>query len=138
MAFAVYPSTLPVPEIAVTGNLGLPLNISGLNEIGAFSSSRSRTRASYTASSILKLDSDQVETFLTWHRVTMNDGIKKFTADWIELLGIKGYVGRITTFDIGLDGVKPRCSIQLEFIPWVQYDSVNTTIPSPWPNIENA
>lgn len=138
MTLVVYPSNLPVPEIAISGNINLPLSASNMNEIGAFETYRNKTRAYYTASSSYLLEPSECQIFLTFFNTTLNKGLKYFKADWIELLGLKGYVGRIIGFRINLKGINPVSSIELEFCPYLQYSTVDPTKPSPWPNKANA
>lgn len=109
-----------------------------MSEIGAFETVRFKTRAIYNGSSRYLLEPGDVATFRTFWRTTLNNGLKYFYAPWIDFLGIKGYVARILSFDMNSQGVKPVVNLQLELTPYIQYDSVNTTIPSPWPKKENA
>ena len=138
MALVVYPSNLPVPEIAISGNILLPLATSNMEGIGAYDSYRNKTRAYYKASSGYLLEPSECPIFLAFHNTTLNKGVKYFKADWIELLGIKGYIARIIGFRINLKGINPVSSIELEFCPYLQYSTLDPTKPSPWPNKANA
>jgi hypothetical protein len=138
MALVAYPSNLPIPDIALNGNILLPLSASNMDEIGKYETYRNKTRAYYTASSGYLLEPSECPIFLTFYNATLNKGVKYFTADWIDLLGIKGYIGRIIGFKINLQGYKPKSSITFEFCPYLQYSTVDPTKPSPWPNKANA
>jgi hypothetical protein len=140
MAYAVYPTTLPVPEIPLNGEIYLPLAVSNLGEIGAFESRREKTRANLDGSSVIFLDSaSQFGTiFIPFYKVTLNDGLRYFTAPWLTLFGYKGYVARILSFKQNLKGVKPNINLNFEFIPDVQYSISAPTIPSPFPAKANA
>lgn len=138
MALVAYPSNLPIPEIALKGDIILPLSASDMNSIGAYETYRNKTRAYYKASSGYLLEPSDCPIFLAFYNTTLNKGVKYFTADWIELLGIKGYIARIIGFKINLKGVKPYSQITLEFCPYLQYSTVDPSKPSPWPNKANA
>lgn len=138
MALVVYPSNLPIPDIALNGTILLPLSTSKMDDIGAYDSYRNKTRAYYQATSGYLLEPSECAIFLTFYNTTLNKGVKYFKADWIDLLGVKGYIGRITGFRINLKGYKPYSSIDLEFCPYLQYSTVDPTKPSPWPNKANA
>lgn len=139
MALATYPSTLPLPDIALQGNIGLPLKASDMNAIGAYRTRRDKTRAYIRCSSSILFETADLPVFLTFFNTTLNGGMKSFKADWISYIGIKGYVGKIVGFKIGLKGVKPTASsIDFEFCPHVQYDITTPTLPSPWPEKADA
>jgi hypothetical protein len=138
MALVAYPANLPIPDIAVQGQHFLPLSASSMDEIGAYESYRNMTRPYITASSGYLLEPSECPIFLAFYNTTLNKGVKYFTADWIEWLGLEGYRARITGFRINLKGTKPNSSIELEFCPYLRYSSIDPTKPSPWPNKENA
>lgn len=138
MSLTIYLTSLPTPDSPISGDIELPLVKSELGEIGAFDTTRFKTRATYIGNSRYLLEPNDVAIFRNFWRNTLNNGLKYFYAPWIEFLGIKGYVGRILSFDMNTNGVKPVVNLQLELTPYIQYDSVDTTIPSPWPAKENA
>jgi hypothetical protein len=138
MALVIYLTSLPTPDNPISGDIELPLTKTNLNEIGAFETTRFKTRAIYNGTSKYLLEPSDVATFRAFWRTTLNNGLKYFYAPWIDFLGIKGYVARILSFDMNSQGVKPVVNLQLELTPYIQYDSVDTTIPSPWPKKENA
>ena len=140
MAYVAYPSNLPIPEMPMNGDIGLPLEVSELGEIGAFESYRKKTRADLDGSSIIWL-TDPLEfgsIFIPFYYTTLNSGLKYFTASWLELFGYKGYVARILSYKQSLKGKCPYISLSFEFIPDVQYSIADATIPSPWPAEEDA
>src|SRR5574343_1435873 len=128
MALAAYPSNLPLPDIALNGEKIIPLQSSQMNAIGAYRTRRSKTRAYIRCSSNILLEQSDYQTFLTFYNTTLNGGVKYFTADWIDYIGIKGYVARIIDFKHGFKGVKPLVNIELEFCPNVQYDITTPTL----------
>ena len=138
MALVVYPANLPIPDIAVQGQILLPLAISDMNTIGAFESNRNKTRPYIRATSGYLLEPSEASIFFDFFNNTLNGGVKYFKADWIDYLGIKGYIGRISSFKISLKSYKPVSSLDLEFKPYVQYSIDNPTIPSPWPSKAKA
>lgn len=140
MAYAVYPASLPIPEMPLSGEIKLPLASSPENEIGAFESFRVKTRADLDGSSFIWLNdpADFGQIFIPFYHVTLNSGLEYFTADWLELFGYKGYVARILSFKQNLRGKCPNISLNMDFIPDVQYSIADPTIPSPWPAREDA
>lgn len=139
MAFVDWHADLPTPEMPLTGENVLPIVISETDGIGKLESFRHHTRGMLKGSSSILIEPIQLNTvFLPYYRVTLNDGIKYFKASWIDLLGVKGYIGRIVNARASLIGVKPKIMLDLEFYPFVQYSISDPTVPSPWPSKENA
>lgn len=133
MAYVAYPSNLPTPEAPFSGDLALPLDSTNANEIGAYISNRTQTRATLKGSVSLRLNPSQFSILLTFQRITLNKGLKLFTAQWIEDLGYKGYVAKFPNFSLGLTGFAPFINIDVELIPDVRYSDVDASIPSPFP-----
>lgn len=140
MAYAVYPSTLPVPEMPLRGIIGLPLQASELNQLGQYTTIRVKTRAILKGNSYSFLDNgtDFKAVMDNFYRDTLNDGLKKFTAPWLTLFGYKGYVAKLLNYRLNLKGVKPNIQMEFEFYPEVQYSTIHTSIPSPWPSKGNS
>jgi hypothetical protein len=132
MAYASWPVGLPDPESPFSEAIGLPLKMGKVNEIGAYKTSRRYTRAKIAGSSKLILTQEQVTTFRTFYRTTLNDGNSLFTADWIAVLGYDGYVGKLVKFSFSPKGAIINASLQITLIPSYREDA-GSGLSSPWP-----
>jgi hypothetical protein len=93
---------------------------------------RNQTRNIFSASPVVPIEGSLFQTFLTFWRVTLNNGKAIFTAPWIADLGHPGYVARMPTFSVGMNGVEPVVTLTLELVPDVRLDPTDT-FPDPWP-----
>ncbi|PCI27879.1 hypothetical protein COB55_04890 [Candidatus Wolfebacteria bacterium] len=143
MAFVSWPSNLPDPEAPFKGLLTKPLDFSQNNDLGAFESTRRFTRGIVTGSATLYLDNNsdpllsKFNILRTFWRVTLNDGLAYFKADWTSILGYDGYVVRMTTFPTAMQGSLPIFRMNMELKPFLRL-SATEGLPSPWPSKANA